>query len=271
MINPEVIAQLCAKKVSGVLATVIGTDGLGPAQKGDHLFWSEGKLLAGTVGGGENEEQVIRACAALDEHQKIIDVAPIFSGVGSSCGGSLQVRLQQLDLTREEDITLLKNLQCKPESGRLLLCGAGHVVRELVWLADRTGFHSVIVDPRAELLQGNELPATASRIYSSASDWLAGASVRTTDYIIIAGPDHATDLAVLQQAAKTAAHYIGVMGSSRKINAFTTSLQQQGLDPTLDGRLYAPIGLDIPSKRPAEVAVSIVGQLIAVRADLSLK
>ena len=271
MIKPEVVTQLCAEKISGVLATVVNTDGLGPAQKGDHLFWGKGKLLAGTVGGGENEQQVLKACAALDVQRKIIDVVPLFSGVTSSCGGSLQVRLEQLNLALEEDVALLKNVQGKSEAGRLLLCGAGHVVKELVWLADRTGFHSVIVDPRAELLQGDELPSTASRIYGLPSSWLSKSTVRASDYIIIAGPDHATDLTVLQQAYETAAHYVGVMGSSRKIGAFTAFLQQQGLDPTLEGRLYAPIGLDIPSKRPAEVAVSIVGQLIAVRADLSLK
>lgn len=269
MVKDEVITKLCDESRSGVLAKVLSSDGLGPTQQGDALFWSEGRRVVGTVGGGENEQQVLEACAALDKKQKIVEIKPASPAILPSCGGTLQVRLDRLDLSLEEDQKYFRAQLQRKDSGRLLLFGAGHVVQELVWLADRTGFSSVIIDPRQSLLEAADLPQTVSCVCSAATEWLDRGVVGTADYIIIAGPDHATDLAVLQKAAGTAAHYIGVMGSSRKIESFVTLLRKEGVYPSLERRLYAPIGMDIPSKRPAEVAVSIVAQLIAVRAGQS--
>ena len=199
MIRDESVRKLCKEKVSGVLATVIAADGLGPAQQGDALFCADGKCLAGTVGGGENEQQVLKACVALNEKQKVVESRPPLSGLLHACGGTLQVRLDRLDLAREEDLHYFQKL-CEPDTAdRLLLFGAGHVVRELIWLADRTGFSSLVIDPRKELLPDSELPQTVSRICSPAIEWLADESVTAADRIIIAGPDHATDQASLPQ------------------------------------------------------------------------
>ena len=268
MIADKVIEQFCEDKISGVLATVISTDGLGPAQKGDCLFWAAGKLLAGTVGGGANEKQVLEACARLAEKQKVLKIISPLAGSLPSCGGLLEVRLDRLDLAQKEDIVFFKKQQKDTDSSKLLLFGAGHVVQELAWLADRNGFSSVVVDPRSELLLSENFPADVNLVCCPVDKWLQKNNVAKSDYIIIAGPDHATDLAVLEQAATTQAHYIGVMGSKRKIESFTKVLRKKSLFQFVEGRLFAPIGLKIPSKRPSEVAVSIVAELISVRAAL---
>ncbi len=268
MIPNKVIEQFCEDKISGVLATVIRTDGLGPAQKGDYLFWAADKLVAGTVGGGANEKQVLEACARLSEKRKIIKIVSPLAGSLPSCGGILEVRLDRLDLTQKEDIVFFKKQQKDTGGSKLLLFGAGHVVLELAWLADRNGFSSVVVDPRSDLLLSEKFPADVNLVCSPVDKWLQKNNVTESDYIIIAGPDHATDLAVLEQAAATQAHYIGVMGSKRKIESFTKVLRKKSLFQLIEGRLFAPIGLKIPSKRPSEVAVSIVAELISVRAGL---
>ncbi len=63
MIPQLLLNELCHKKICGVMATVLSSDGHGPAKAGDSLFWAEGKLISGTVGGGGNEQQVLEACA----------------------------------------------------------------------------------------------------------------------------------------------------------------------------------------------------------------
>lgn len=270
MVSNDSLRKLCKSQVCGVLATVLSTDGLGPAQKGDYLFCTEkGKLLAGTVGGGANEQQVLQACAVLVVKHKVIDIGSLSRPL-PSCGGLLQIRLDRLDLAVHEDIAFLTKQQEDAAGARLLLFGAGHVVQELCWLADRNRFTSVVVDPRQELMSSDYFPVNVRLVCCSAVEWLLNADVMAGDYIIIAGPNHATDLSVLEQAATTRAHYIGVMGSKRKIESFTEILYKKSLYQRIEDRLSAPIGLDISSKRPSEVAVSIVAELIAIRAQ-SLK
>jgi xanthine dehydrogenase accessory factor len=267
MISNNLLIQLCKDEVCGVLATVISTDGLGPAQKGDSLFWADGKLVFGTVGGGANEQQVLQVCAELRESQKVMEINTLLSGVLPSCGGTLQVRFDNLDLKRVTDIDFLKKQLKGAARSRLILFGAGHVVQELAWLADRNGFSCTIVDPRQELMVADNFPSTVSLVRSSADEWLAKDDVVVQDFIIIAGPDHATDLSVLEQVAETHAHYVGVMGSKRKIGSFIEILQKKSLYQILEGRLFAPVGIAISSKKPSEVAVSIVAELIAIRAN----
>lgn len=268
MISNETLIKLCKEKVCGVLATVISCDGMGPAQKGDCLFWANGTLVAGTVGGGANEQQVLQACADLGDKQKVVEVdSSLLSGVLPSCGGTLQVRLDRLDLAEHEDIVFIQKQQKAATWSRLVLFGAGHVVQELAWLSDRNSFCCTVVDPRQDLMVPENFPVTATLVCTSAKQWLLEENVVMDDFIVIAGPDHATDLTVLEQMAETPAHYIGVMGSKRKIGSFTEILQKKSLYQTLEGRLFAPIGIDISSKRPAEVAVSIVAELISIRAN----
>ncbi len=268
MITNKLITQFCKDEVCGVLATVVSTDGPGPAQKGDCLFWTDGKLVAGTVGGGANEQKVLEACARLSEKRQVVKIASPLAGPLPSCGGILQVRLDLLDLAKEKDITFFKKQQEKVNGSRLLLFGAGHVVQELAWLADRNGFSCVIIDPRLELLVSENFPASVNLVCCFVDEWLQRSNVAVSDYIIIAGPDHATDLAVLERAAGTPAHYIGVMGNKRKIKSFTEILHKKALVQLLEGRLFAPIGVSISSRKPSEVAVSIVAELISVRAVL---
>lgn len=267
MISNELLIKLCKEKVCGILATVISCDGQGPAQKGDFLFWANGKLVAGTVGGGANEQQVLQACAELDDKQKVVEINSLLSGFLPSCGGTLQVRLDRLNLAENEDVALLQKRQKTVSLSRLILFGAGHVVQELAWLADRNSFCCTVVDPRQELMVSDNFPVTATLACKSVKEWLQEGNVVVEDFIVIAGPDHATDLTVLEQVAETRAHYVGAMGSTRKIGSFVKVLQKKSLYQSLEGRLFAPIGIDISSKRPSEVAVSIVAQLISIRAN----
>jgi len=268
MISSDLIQQFCKEKLCGVLATVLSVDSSGPAQQGDYLFWADGKLLAGTVGGGENELQVLKACADFSKKQQVVSIFSPPSGLLPSCGGKLEVRLTRLDLAKEEDIALLKKQQKGDSRNRLLLFGAGHVVQELAWLADRNRFSCVVVDPRRELMINSNFPAGVGLRCCSADEYLRENIVSADDYIVIAGPDHAVDLQALELVATTQAHYVGVMGSKRKIGSFTEILQKKSLLQLFDGRLFAPIGIDISSRKPSEVAVSIVAELISIRAAL---
>ncbi len=329
------------------MATVISADGHGPATPGDRLFWTEGGLATGTVGGGSNEQQVLEACAKLTTEQQLLAISSFLPTTLPSCGGSLQVLLEKIDFSGPEGdsfwqtvqqlipgpaphslLTLLTESNVQPchilvsetgvvatlgkgcgslelppallqqlmenkqsclqeipshslqhpcfiqplnHKGRLFLFGAGHVAQEVAWLADRTGFQVTLIDPRRQLMEAKRFPAACSLHVNDAKQFFADNTVGSRDFLVIAGPDHSSDLAALEQAGGTSARYIGVMGSKNKIGSFEKVLRKKNLWQTLGGRLHAPIGIAIPSKDPAEVAVSIVAELIAVRNQPSTK
>ena len=69
----------------------------------------------------------------------------------------------------------------------------------------------------------------------------------------------------MEKAIQTPARYVGLVGSRRKIRIILKNLLDQGIPPDAFSRLYAPIGLEIGSETPQEIAVSVVAELIALR------
>ncbi len=265
MIPPRIFKELCHKKISGVMATVLSSDGHGPARPGNRLFWADGKLVFGTVGGGNNELQVLEACATLTAKKCILEISSFLPGTLPSCGGKLKIQLEQVDFGNPTEAAFHQNEQKQYRNGKLFLLGAGHVAREVAWLADRNGFEIIVVDPRKELMLAEHFPENCTLLLHSHEEVFSEISPDPGDYIVIAGPDHPTDLVLLQQAATTSARYIGVMGSKKKITSFKKVLKKDNLWQSLQNRLHAPIGIPISSKSPSEVAVSIVAELIEIR------
>ena len=104
---------------------------------------------------------------------------------------------------------------------------------------------------------------------SPCSAWdLAGVyEIVPEDYIIGVTRGHLGDFAVEQFALSSPAHYIGMVGSQRKIAMLNEKLLAVGFSPEDLQRVTSPIGLSIGSETPAEIAISIAAQLIAIRAE----
>ena len=269
MLSESLLNELCHNKTRGVIATVISSNGQGPARQGNTLFWASGQLIAGTVGGGSNEQQVLQACAELVTPEHVVEISSFLPGTLPSCGGTLQVKLIKVDFGNPEEAAFWKNELSRKDREQLYIMGAGHVAMEVAWLADRNDFQVHIIDLREELLLAGRFPENCTLHSISGKQFFSQNAPAEKDFIIIAGPDHATDLAVLEHVATTSAHYIGVMGSKKKIGSFKEILKKKHLWQTVADRLYAPIGIKISSKTPAEVAVSIVAELIQVRSTFN--
>jgi xanthine dehydrogenase accessory factor len=95
---------------------------------------------------------------------------------------------------------------------------------------------------------------------------MAGLPVDPTSYLVIVTRGHTHDKTVLEQALSTEAAYIGMIGSRRKIEAIYKRLLEEGFSEEQLARVHAPIGIDIGAETPEEIAVSIVAELIKVRA-----
>ena len=155
-------------------------------------------------------------------------------------------------------------------SGRVLVFGCGHVAQALVPVLARVGFRCVAMDDRPEFARRALFPDAEDVLLIDFSDVAASVTITNEDYICVMTRGHAFDSVVQAQAMQSPACYIGVIGSRRKIAGVTAKLKAEyGFADAEFERVTSPIGLSIHAETPEEIAVSIAGQLIALRAESS--
>ena len=154
--------------------------------------------------------------------------------------------------------------------GFVYIFGGGHVAQELAPLLCHLDFRCIIFDDREEFTRPELFP-DCHVIRGDFEN--IGASVRLTakDYVVVVTRGHVFDFQAEVFALRSPAWYIGVIGSKTKHRFVRQRLEETGFSPEeLDTpRVHAPIGINIQSKTPAEVAVSIAGELILTRAKLT--
>jgi xanthine dehydrogenase accessory factor len=152
--------------------------------------------------------------------------------------------------------------------GRVHLVGAGHVALATAQLAAFIGFEVVVMDDRAEFANADRYPqAREVHVLNTFSDCFA--DLGPDDYVIIVTRGHMQDREVLAQALRTAAGYVGMIGSRRKRDAIYESLCKEGFTNKDFNRVHCPIGLAIGADTPEEIALSIVAELVRIRAGMS--
>ncbi len=150
----------------------------------------------------------------------------------------------------------------------LYVFGGGHVSLQIVPLAARVGFKVVVVDDRAEFADPDNFPEAWKVHQYPFEGVLDKFPVDESSYFVIVTRGHIHDKTVLSQALRTPAKYVGMIGSRRKRNMIFDALLKQGFTKADIGRVHAPIGLDIGAETPEEIAVSIVAELIKIRAGV---
>ena len=151
--------------------------------------------------------------------------------------------------------------------GRVFVFGAGHVARELVPLLSHLGFKCVVLDDREEFADPAVFP-TAHKVLQVDYTKLEGiVKPNCKDYAVVMTRGHVHDANCERFLLTTPVPYIGVMGSKNKAKLARETLLAEGYTEAQLDRITTPIGLDIGSETPAEIAVSIAAQLIEVRAQ----
>ena len=145
--------------------------------------------------------------------------------------------------------------------------GGGHVSEQLSPLAKKVYFKVVVIDDREIFANRTRFPEADEVIVSEFEKCFNQLNIDETSYIVIVTRGHLYDGFVLKQAVKTKARYIGMIGSKRKIRTLYQNLMEEGIAKDALARVYAPIGIDINSETPEEIAVSIVAELIKVRGE----
>jgi xanthine dehydrogenase accessory factor len=291
------------------LVTVIETWGSAPRPPGALLCLRDDGLVAGSVSGGCVEDDLIDrlrhgervATPSLIAYGVTKEEAARF---GLPCGGNLRLVQEPLqsvawidevlartarhelvarrvslatgEVTVEAasrgDVFAFDGAQLTALFGprwRLLIIGAGQLSRAVAQMALALDFEVICCDPREEYNLTWDIPGTT---FSKAmpDDLVIELQLDPHSAVVAVTHDPKLDDLVLLEALKSPAFYIGALGSRSNTAARRERLALFDLSPAEIDRLHGPIGLDIGSKTPAEIAVSIVAEIVAVKNGVSL-
>lgn len=148
---------------------------------------------------------------------------------------------------------------------RLIIVGAGHVGQAVAELAAGADFDVWVVDDRRQYANRERFPRAERILVGAVDEVIQSLEITPLWYALIVTRGHGHDQEALGRLAPTAASYVGLIGSRRKIRLIFDNLREQGIREADLERVTAPVGLDIGSQTVPEIAISIVAELIARR------
>lgn len=149
---------------------------------------------------------------------------------------------------------------------RLILCGGGHVSLEVAYIAARLEFEVIVIDDRAEFANRERFPMATQVLAMPFLEALDQIGSGPADYFVILTRGHAYDGKCLAEILKGDYAYVGMIGSRIKVAAVMKQMEEEGYAHSLLAGVHTPIGLSIGAQTPAEIAVSILGEIIQERA-----
>lgn len=151
-------------------------------------------------------------------------------------------------------------------AGTVYVFGGGHVAQELVPVLSHVGFRTVVFEERPEFCTAERFPTAADTVLGDFARVGDKIQIQPHDYVVIMTRGHMADRIILEQALAARPAYLGVIGSRKKIAETNRLMWEAGFTEADTDRIHAPIGMEIGAETPAEIAISIAGELIAFRA-----
>jgi xanthine dehydrogenase accessory factor len=238
-------ARIRQRGGAAILATLISVDETFPKGEGSKILMkTSGENIGFLLGGVELENSISREGEDLLKEKK--------------------PKVMVLSSENRKMEILLEPIFSEPT---VYIFGGGHVSEQLVPLAKKVHFKVAVIDDREMFANRTRFPEADEVIVSEFEKCFNQLHIDETSYIVIVTRGHLYDGFVLKQAVKTQARYIGMIGSKKKIRILYQNLMKEGITKETLTRVYAPIGIDINSETPEEIAISIVAELIKVRGE----
>jgi xanthine dehydrogenase accessory factor len=247
----DIFEEIVAAKKAGtpvVLATVIESLGSAPREEGARMLIRADGSIAGTIGGGAIEKKIVDEALQLMSASSPKFVRYELKDIGMTCGGGMSVFLEPL-----------------LPAAQLIIFGAGHIGNVLSRIGKMLDFNVTVVDNRPEFADRALLPwadIVIAEDYQKAIDAL---TLTDNTCLVILTHKHGHDFEVLEQVLHKPFRYLGMIGSRTKIARAFQQLRDKGVDETIIQKIHSPIGIDIGANTPAEIAISIAAELVAVR------
>jgi len=238
---------------AAALVTIVKTGGSTPQRVGAKmLVFADGRTI-GTIGGGCYEsDAALKARQALRSRQPELVRYELSDDLaeesGLICGGQMDVYIEPLE-----------------PAAHLYLVGAGHVSACLGRFAAGTGFQVHVLDDRERFANRERFPDAQEILIDTIPDTLARLEWPANSFLVVVTRGHKYDLDALRAVAGRPFRYVGMIGSRAKVKRIFDELLAGGCPADWLSQVRAPIGLDIGAVTPAEIAVSILAEIIATR------
>ena len=171
---------------------------------------------------------------------------------------------READLVRQVNGQRIVRRFLPPE--RLVLLGGGHVSLALYEAAIRVGFAVTVADDRPAFASYARFPEAKEVLCDSFEAALPRLNIGAGDFVCVLTRGHKDDVTCMKYLLRgNEPRYLGMIGSRRRVKGLFGLLAEEGYDQARLARVHAPIGLSIGAVTPAEIAVSILAELIAVR------
>jgi xanthine dehydrogenase accessory factor len=233
---------------AGILATVISVDGASHKREGVKVFIkASGEKTGSLFMGKELEERILGEADRVLRGRKI---------------EILSISSEKIDHPWKKLEILLEPIISEPT---VYIFGAGHISQQLAPFVKKVDFKTVVIDDREMFANRERFPQSDEVIVTEFEKAFEKLIIDQSSYIVIVTRGHLYDGLILEMAVKTDARYIGMIGSKKKIQTLYQNLLRKGIPKEALDKVHAPIGLDIHSETPEEIAVSIIAQLIMER------
>ena len=249
----EALTQALKRGEDAALVTIVAANGSTPQRAGAKMLVFPDGRIVGTIGGGcyENEARLKARDALTSGRQTLLhfDLNDDFAQEnGLVCGGQMDVHIDPL-----------------LPAPRLYIIGAGHVGWHLARAATDAAFRIHVIDDREKFANRERFPDADDVVVEPIADWLHRAEMPASSYAVIVTRGHQNDLDAMRALAARDLKYLGLIGSRAKVVRIFDALLAEGMPPECLQRVHAPIGIDIGAVTPAEIAISILAELIAIR------
>jgi xanthine dehydrogenase accessory factor len=191
----------------------------------------------------------------------------------------LQAVLKEADVRLREEKSKLVPLEV-PEAGgkvevffevlpsppKLIVVGAGHIAVPLAKFAKLLDFRVTVLDDRILYVNRERFPDADELLTGDMAETIKRIPITPSTYIVLITRGHKYDEPCLREIIHSPAKYIGMIGSKRRIKAcFERFKNEEKIAEEVIQRVYAPIGLDIATETPEEIALSIMAEIVKVR------
>jgi xanthine dehydrogenase accessory factor len=242
-LNKQILSEV-TKAYSGefsmVLATIVNS--ADESKIGQKIIIKESGELIGNL----SDEKLIT---------RIVQEAPKLISFGSS-----------IHIEEESTQLFVEGITTEPA---VLVAGGGHVGKAIAPIASNSGFKVWIVDDREDFANEERFPEAEKIVNGNFEKAFDELPIRKNTFIVIATRGHNFDDVVLENALKTEAKYVALLGSKRKAILIYESLLRKGIPEERLKEVRSPAGLSIGARTPNEIAVSIVAEMIGFRNSAS--
>ncbi|HUP62703.1 MAG TPA: xanthine dehydrogenase accessory protein XdhC [Thermoanaerobaculia bacterium] len=236
-----------------VAVTVVDTVGSTPQDRGAKMLVTREGRHFGTVGGGKIEARAIQEAVALLTD----DAAPktrffqwsLEKDIGMTCGGIVRFYFEVFNVTR----------------WNIVVFGAGHVASALIDILLRLDCRVTCLDTREEwLARVPESPKLTKVLSADLPSEVA--KIAEGSFVVLMTMGHTTDKPILIEVLRTRKFpYLGVIGSNAKAKRLRQDVRDAGLPEEMTKAFFCPVGIEIGSNHPQEIAVSVAAQLLQIR------